>query len=332
MSKLAVRFLIFLIPIALLLVLGYVIDPLDRFPGPQPVPAVTAHYRHVKTQDYLTRTERDFSAFILGSSRVMRLKSTLVDEYGYKAYNYGFNMTRAEDLYCILRLLLDENRVPIRLLIVGLEVEMLNDTLPLHPETIQVPELARYLSNELELPPISSEDILQLVSDSVRLSFRSLWYLATGREPGGEYELDPLTGEYVAKPPRADSVKVSANLMRVMYNMFSNYEAFSPARVAYFDNFIELCRENGIQVVAFITANHPILEDFLLQNTNYPQRLADAKEYWDSIEYDGFTYVDLSRPEYFGGDVGDFSDLAHIGTYNAELVVRLLMEEYARPE
>ncbi|OGD74616.1 MAG: hypothetical protein A2Y64_00730 [Candidatus Coatesbacteria bacterium RBG_13_66_14] len=328
MLRLLFRFLIFLVPVALLLVLGYVVDPLDRFPGPQPVPPVTAHYRHVKTLDYL-HSDRGFDAFILGSSRVMRLEPTIVDEYGYKAYNYGYNMTRAEDLYCTLRFLLDENRTPIRLLVVGLEVEMLHDSFPVHPETLQTPELARYLRNDIELPRLSSEDILQLASDSVRLSFSSLYYLLTGREPGGEYELDPATGEYVVKPPRAGTVKISANLMRTMYNMFSDFDALNPGRMAYFDAFIDLCRENGIRVIAFVTANHPVLEEFLVENTQYPERLADAKMYWDFLGYDGFAYVDLSRPEYFGGDPEDFTDLAHIGTYNSELVARLLMETCA---
>jgi len=328
------RLLIFLLPILALLVFQYLVDPLDIYPGEQPITPVASHYRFVKTNDYLYNPDnkRDYDAFIFGSSRVMRLETAQFKQYGLKAFNYGVNMTRAEDYYCQLRLLLEYNRKPIKLIIIGLEPELLSNIWPVHRQLLQVPELSRYLIEDLPLPEAGHEELLQIISDSMRYSFTALWNHLTGIKPSSKYEFDPLTGDFMIKEPRKSAVKVSSNLMQSLYSIYNGFTELDPSRIAYFDLFMDLCAENDIRVIGYVTGNHPMLLDFLRQHTAYEERLAEAMEYWDSIEYEGFSWRDFTSVEAYGGDPDDFADLAHIGTYNAELVVRQLMEEYVQSE
>jgi len=330
-SSVLKRFLIFLLPILALLVLQYLVDPLDIYPGEQLITPVTSHYRFVKTHDYLYNPDnkRDYDAFIFGSSRVMRLEAAQLKQYRLKAFNYGINMTRAEDYYCQLRLLLEYNNKPIKLIIIGLEPELFSNIWPVHRQLLQVPELSRYLIEDLPLPEAGHEDFLQTISDSLRYSFVALWNHLMGIKPSGKYEFDPLTGDYVVKEPRNSAVKVSSSLMQSLYDIYNDFTELHPSRIAYFNLFIALCAENNIMVLGYVTGNHPILIDFLRQHTEYELILAQAMEYWDSIEYEGFSWRDFTSVQAYGGDPDDFADLAHIGTYNSELVVRQLMEVYA---
>ncbi|MCK4595103.1 hypothetical protein KAU45_11415 [bacterium] len=332
MSSVFKRFVIFILPILALLVFQYLVDPLDIYSGKQLITPV--HYRFVKTNDYLYHPDnkRDYNAFIFGTSRVMRLEAAQLEQYGLKAFNYGINMTRAEDYYCLLRLLLEYNSKPIKLIIIGLEPELLSNIWPVHRHLLQVPELSRYLIEDLPLPEAGHEDLLQIISDSLRYSFVALWNHLTGIKPSGKYEFDHLTGDYMVKEPRKSAVKVSVGLLQSLYNIYNGFTELHPSRIAYFDLFIYLCSENNIRVIGYVTANHPILLDHLRQNTQYEERLADAIKYWDSIEYEGFSLRDFTSVEAYGGDPDDFADLIHIGTYNAELVVRQLMEEYVQSE
>ncbi len=330
MSSVIKRLLIFLLPILALLVLQYIVDPLDIYPGEQYFTPITSHYRFVKTHDYLYNPDnkRDYDAFILGSSRVMRIEATQLDQYGLKAFNYGINMTRAEDYYCQLRLLLENNTVPIKLLIVGLEPELYSNIWPVHRQLLQVPELCRYLDKDLPLPEAGSEDFMQALSESVRYSFTALWNCVMGIKPSGKYEFDPLTGDYVEKEARRSVVKISSNLLQSLYDIYSGFTELDPSRIEYFNRFIDLCSENGIRVIGYVTGNHPTMIDFLRQHTDYDKIVAEAMAYWNSIEYDGFSWWDYTSVEAYGGDPDDYADLAHIGTYNSERVARSLMEIY----
>ncbi len=334
MSSILKRLLIFLLPILALLVLQYIVDPLDIYPGEQLIIPVASHYRFVKTNDYLYNPDnkRDYDAFIFGSSRVMRIEAAQLEQYGLKAFNYGINMTRAEDYYCQLRLLLENNTVPIKLIIVGLEPELFSNTWPVHRQLLQVPELCRYLVADLPLPEAGHEEFLQTISDSLRYSFTALWNQLMGIKPSGKYEFDPLTGDYVEREARRSVVKISSNLLQSLYNIYSGFTELDPSRIAYFDKFIDLCSENDIRVIGYVTGNHPTMIDFLRQYTEYDKILAEVTAYWDSIEYAGFTWRDFTSVEAYGGDPNDYADLAHIGTYNSERVARSLMEIYETTE
>ncbi|MCD4733422.1 hypothetical protein K8R78_04205 [bacterium] len=331
MSGFIKRLLLFCIVPVLLLSFQYFVDPLDLYPGVQTIQPISGHYRAIKTYDFLHDEEnpQDYDAVILGTSRVMRLRTEQLADYGYKGFNYGINTSRAEDYYCILRLLLDNNKQPIRLIIIGLEPEIISNTWPIHRQLLQVSELSCYLDNSLVLPS-DTDSNLQDIANSIRLSFTAVTnsLKSDNRPTSHKYSFDPLTGDYLEIEPRNyQGAKMSAKYLDKWYAIYSGFTELHPGRLEYFRRFIELCRENNIEVRGYLTANHPILTDFLLQATEYSDRLAEAIAFWESLDYDGFTLVDYTSPEFYGGDMNDFADLAHIGTYNAELLLRDLMEQ-----
>lgn len=331
MARFITRPLLFLTPLVLLVGLGVYVDPLDRFGGWRPLPPVNANYRQVKLADYLERSPRDYDALVLGSSRVMRLRGEYFADYGYHSFNFGFNMARLEDLYCTLRLVLEHNRRRLRLVVIGLEPEMFHDRLGLHKQTLQLDELAAYLPPQLELPAAGPGDTLKLLSDSTRLAFLALRLHLAGEEPGVEFALEPTTGDYVVKPPPEDGIRVNPNILQTMHGIYSGFEEFSPARVELFRRLVDLCAAADIRLVCFNTTNHPVLQNFLEQTTGLAVVEELQRELCASVDYPGFTYLDLGSVEAFGGDPDDFSDVAHIGSGNARLVVRRLLEAAPAP-
>jgi hypothetical protein len=331
LSSFIKRLLFFGIVPILLLGFQYLVDPLDMYPGVQSIRPVAAHYRNVKTYDFLHCEEnrQDYDAFIFGSSRVMRLQANIFSDYDYHGYNFGVNMTRAEDYYCILRLLLENNQRPIHLIVIGLEPESLSNSWSIHRQLLEVPELHQYLDDSLELPPTTDSGLLQNVSSSIRLSFTAIANSLEDKEPTNDkYSFDPATGDYLEIEPRNDDgVKISGKLLDSLHGIYANFTELQSGRMEYFRRFIDLCEENNIEVRGYLTANNPILNDFLLQTTEYQERLDEAIAFWESIDYDGFTLVDYTSPETYDGDMDDFADLAHIGTYNAELLLRDLLEQ-----
>jgi len=331
LSSFIKRLLFFGIVPILLLGFQYFVDPLDLYPGVQSIQPVAAHYRNVKTYDFLHSEEnqQDYDDLILGSSRVMRLQASIFSDYGYHGYNYGVNMTRAEDYYCILRLLLENNKRPIRLIVIGLEPEVLSNSWPVHRQLLEVPELSNYLDNSLELPP-DTEPYLQNISNSIRLSFAAIKNsLKDNDKPtNSKYSFDPTTGDYTEIEPRNyNGAKISAMFLNSWHSIYADFSELHSGRKSYFRRFIELCRQNDIEVRGYLTAYDPILTDFLVQTTEYSTRLDEAIVFWESLDYDGFTLVDYRSPEFYDGDMNDFADFVHIGTYNAELLLRDLLEQ-----
>ncbi|MCK4593825.1 hypothetical protein KAU45_04935 [bacterium] len=322
-------FALFLLPLAVLLVLQYLLDPLDMYPGEQLAPSVVQSVRREKAEGYLEHSGRDLDAVILGSSRAMRLDPCRLTGYGYKAYNLAVHNARAEDLYCLLRLVLEHNARPLRLIVLGIDVESFHNAKPTDRNLLGCPELARYMGEAGPIGERSDEDLLRDLSTNLRLSFVSAYLSVTGELERRRVGLVPQNGNYTTTPlrPRNHSDRLDPSIVGMYRERFVGFTGLSSDRIGYFEGFLGLAAENGIRVLGFITTLHPSLDRYLARNTTYDERLEELRAYLDSLKYPNFTYRDFSLPERFGGTDADFGDSAHIGSVNAGLILDRLLEE-----
>ncbi|MCX7021261.1 MAG: hypothetical protein NTW26_03100 [bacterium] len=317
---------IFLLPVAALIVLQYLVDPFNIYP-PQLLPPIELPSREEKVRGYLA-TDRGFDAFIMGSSRVMRLDAEYVGSHGYRCYNFGVANCRAEDLYALVAMILDKSPRPPRLIILGLDAELFHPYLETRSELLNLPELARYLQPWMVIPPSGDEPILRKMSNSLQMSFVSIWRWITGQGPDRRNRVLPENGNFASTPlPPCNAAGVNMGVNLSYEDTFNTYDRLSETRRATFEAFLALAVGHGVEVRAFITCLHPQMTEYLSLNTPYEARMKDLRSYLDGLNYPGFTWRDFSRPENFGGLESDFLDPAHVGSANAaEIVDRLLGE------
>jgi hypothetical protein len=105
----------------------------------------------------------------------------------------------------------------------------------------------------------------------------------------------------------------------------ADFTAFHARRNRYFVRTVQACLERGANVTAFLTTAHPALQQFLNEQTTFAQRLADFRQGLSANRATSFRFLDCSTPATFGGSDDDFINPAHIGGYNADLLLRHLL-------
>jgi|GEM_PF-1769033 len=329
MRNFILKVLIFLLPLAGLLVLQCLVDPLDFYSETQLLPPVSLSVRAAKVDNYLDHTDRDFDTFIIGSSRMMRLDAEGMKKYGFKAYNFSVLAPMVEDLYCVLEFILEHNRRPVERIILGVDVLAFHNNRP-SDRLLAVPVLSRYLDENDPLATLPEEKVMQKVSTSTRFTFVSLFNAVTGSERDVQFELVPENGNLADTPvPPYDHPPVVDSLTAQSYwEHYQGYTALDPRRERYFERFLEICEGSGIEVIACITPMQTVMEKYLAQTTSYTERKADLIAYLDTLEFSCFRYYDLSTVDKFGGLEQDFRDSVHFGSVNAELLLQRMLEDY----
>jgi hypothetical protein len=106
---------------------------------------------------------------------------------------------------------------------------------------------------------------------------------------------------------------------------FSKFTGLSEVRKQYWEDIIDICRENHIKVYAFLPPVHPQLY-CLFQAEGIDKLLAKISEYLESTlgEIDG-VFRDYTSIDSFGGNPDDFYDEIHMRPQNCELLIRHLI-------
>jgi len=323
--------MIFILPLAGLLVLQCLVDPLDYYAETQLLPPVTLSVRATKVDDYLNHTDRDFDTFIIGSSRMMRLDAEELGEYAFKTYNFSVLAPMVEDLYCVLNFILEHNRRPVERIILGIDVLAFHNNRP-SDRLLAVPVLSRYLDENDPLASLPEEKIMQKLSTSTRFTFLSLFNAVTGNVRDVQFKLVPENGNLADTPvplcnhpPEVDPMTAQS-----YWEHYQGYTALDPRRERYFERFLEICEEAGIEVIGCITPMQTELGEYLAQTTSYDERKVDLIAYLDTLNFSCFRYYDFSTVDKFDGLEQDFRDSVHFGSVNAELLMRRMLEDYSK--
>ncbi len=311
------RLLVFLIPLTALLALQCFVDPYDLYSW-QFITAINPNARQEKVHNYLNSTGRDFDTIVLGSSRSMRLY------FGENSYNFGVEDARAEDIYCIFRFILDHCSTQPKRVFLGIDPEFFHNSHPSSLQLLNERPLEKYLVYNIIETTVVRSDFVVKTSRSIVASFILLYDLFRGIAKEQNFiETTGIPRDEVPHQYLRDAHPDFTKRYRARFESFSHLDQ---GRLSYFEHFINLCSLNDIEIIGFVTSLHPQLDYILDLQGIYPARMREMFAYFDTIEYPLFTYYDFSTPNKFDGDDYDFFDPAHIGDYNAELLVERLLE------
>ena len=313
------RITIFLIPLFALIILYYLVDPYDHYSW-QIIPVRMHNPRRDKVESYLHNGKYDYESFVLGSSRSMR------QNFGENSFNFAVFDAHSEDIYCTLRFILDHCTVPPKLVIIGIDPELLHNRAAIIPDLVNEPLLSKYLIQNTINWINPTPKMLASIQQTLYHTVASVANYITNGSYDTFIETYPGTGTFINYYSRCNLQLVEPAHIDLMRERYYSFSAFSEHRIDYFDRTIALCKQNNIKVLTYITPMHPQVIEGLNEQGVYRERLAELKAYLGQINYDGFSYVDLSLPEFFGGDNHDFFDILHVGDYNAELIVERLSE------
>ncbi|MCP4591944.1 MAG: hypothetical protein GY842_14515, partial [bacterium] len=285
--------------------------------------------RERKSYDFLDAA-RDIDALFLGSSKAMPLHTKMSGEFGYRAFNFTVYSSRAEDWSCILRFVLAQ-RAPLRLVVLGMDVEAFSNAVPVDRRLLHCAPLVEHLDAE-GLPEFQDErSASSPQTDEARFQTVLSQYKLGGIE---EYEgaWAPQTGDYSRpndptfeqrQPLRLDDPLAC----RAEYAMrMRGFTHLDPRRLDYFASFIHKCRSRDIQVVTFMMPLHQELDRYLRQATSYAPRYAELEAYLGGLSGPGLHYHPALTTASFDGDDQDFIDGAHLGGYNADRLLRYLLQ------
>ena len=290
-------------------------------------PVVIMSDRDRKCLDFLAGP-RAFDLVMIGSSRIQALSARQAAAMGHAAYNFGVSSARAEDWYCILQFVLQHNRVPLRQVLLGIDIEALTNNCGIDERLSRSPHLHRYLdpSDRLEATDEGTLDRRGAVLITLRNQTFDMVRPLTYEPATGDlvYDAtDPIARTFNARMPvRLEEPTALHGEYKLRMDGFTGQ---NPKRVSYFIRTVQACLDRGACVTAFLTTVHPALEQFLIRETTYKDRVAELTAGLRGNRAASFRFLDCSTPASFGGSDDDFINAAHIGAHNADLLLRHLL-------
>lgn len=297
-------------------------------------------------------------AVVLGSSNVMRLKPSSIEEkLGKTAFNFGVYWGRADDFICIVRFLVHDLQHRPELLIVGLDTWTFAPRTTPHPvfpgirrRLLNTPQLVRHHPAVYE-PGLTWGRVLDVFSpQQIRHGLRGRRRPGATRGPQAALQdthlFDPdgtrvSYGAVYGRPgPIFEAVERreypisqhlrAARATRTLLNLHQyRFDGLDEIRMSYFEAMLDLADDEGIDVVLVLNPVHPefmkALED-LGQHRHNLEQLHTKAQAWLRAHPSVVAVVDASHLDEIGGDPEGFYDEIHYDTHNADLV----LDEVAR--
>jgi len=256
-------------------------------------------------------------------------------------------MARAEDYLAIYRWVRRQG-APLRLLVIGLDVEALhsddhpdaallrNDALMAALGRASLPEpglltpLRKY-SVAQPLKKYKATFTIQYLDDVVR-STRIFLHPGSRPVPMMEFEADGYLRYRRWEVERAaGTFRFERDLERCLTKSLTHLDSMrglSRRRREYLRQLVDEATADGARVLIWITSLHPLTARYLEAHSSYASLLEATREYEQVLAGSGrvATY-DFSRPESYDGSATGFYDCDHIDETNAALVVAALGQE-----
>ncbi|MBZ0263819.1 AMP-binding protein, partial [bacterium] len=297
---------------------------------------VSTHYtneRDGKCEYFLARQD-GINLLILGSSKAVRLTTDIASKYGYTGFNFAVNSARAEDWYAILKFVLQHNKASLRKVILGVDIESFSNGVVMDRRLRDSKYLVKYLNPE----DLTTSKIANKHTPPMELNDKSLADIILENLKIGDVRdeiYNPETGDHITSridsPGNDRSPVVLKNPLErssAEYLMrMRNFTEISSVRMEYFIQFVELCAENGIQLLIYLSPLHKKLHQQIVENTEYGSRLKDFKRLMDSTSLPFLKFFYTPTVDTFGGLEDDFLNGAHMGRANADILLEKLLQE-----
>jgi hypothetical protein len=310
-------------------VLNYLVNPESIYPI-ELLPPLTWNTRPAKAR-MMEQAQPRPQALILGSSRIMKLEPAMVERLtGLPTFNAGVNTAMTEDSYILLRYAIERAHLPLKLVIIGVDVDAFHDREPLNDYLLQPNPLASYLQKG-EARHAQWKRFTTLFNGyQTKLSFVSLWdslihkrkaayhFEADGYLHFDQYEAERATGHYDL------DAKISVNVDQYL-RRYQGFDKLSPERLDYFDRTLRYSRDRGLRVIVFLTPAHPRLIA-ALQARDYARRQEEVLAAVSRMcAQHAVPFHDLSTLDKFGGLPQDFFDGIHPDETNSAKITNLLL-------
>lgn len=312
------------------------VDPFDQYGGHGLTPATrdprpaTRASRVAKAAGLAARS--DYGGLVLGSSRVLTLSPAALERAaGTPFYNAGVSFGRAEDYLAIARRFVAVHGRAPREVVVGLDVDALQDGPPIDPELVRTAALRAEVPECLALAD-RLRPIRDLVSWSQATSAaRLLFGRARGRSAPDRDEYFAADGSIVyALRDRQigagsyDRAAAYAYDRGVYTRLHRASGGVSPMRERAWRGLCRLCATHGAAPTVYLTPVHPRLLEDLRAGSSFEERRAEVARLVRETLPPGGTVRDLTEVASFGGDPDGFYDGVHLHAANAGLVIDAL--------
>lgn len=272
------------------------------------------------------------NALIVGSSRVDLLDPDIVEEItGKRCFVWGVPDARAEVIYAIVEIAIEEYNAPIEFMIIGVEPEAFHPTIPVNPQARVVEAYTKYFADDPLLMKFI-EKFERLISfEQTHVSFVTLWMVITGQEidPLGEFREDGLFNYPGDVPEGRDRrIDIAVESYADQKWLLATFDGLSEERKHYFELVLEICRERNIQVYAVSTPLQPRVYQRMLE-LGAGEIYTEAAEYFtgtmNGVTERYFDYTDLYS---FGGSPEFYVDGYHMDRNNSNILLRHMLADY----
>ncbi len=284
--------------------------------------------RSLKAHLYKT-SSRSCDLLVLGPSGCFDLHSRTATRFGYRSFNFSVDSGLPEDAFCALNFVLENNHVPLRTVVLGIDIVTFSKAWAPSSSLLESPDLGPFLDMPSDSPPAPQNTIVwEERSHQLDVIFRR------GLNETLNYTFAPEFGDilYHDADRWTDVLRIADGSDRnSQYGMrMQNYTRLSAQRFDYLKRFLALCGERKIEVVLFLGTIHHQLHRFLIENTVYEQRRNELVTLLRRCESETVTFHDCTLVEGFRGDPEDFKNGAHIGPHNADKLFSFLLTERAK--
>ena len=311
---------------------NFLVNPFKLYmPGLIPPIASTRYEKKlILFENYIPRP----NAIIVGSSRIDLFDPEIVEEMtGKRCFVWGVPDARAEVIYAIVKIAIEEYDAPIDLLIIGVEPEAFHPTIPRSPQVRALEEYTKYFNDDPAYMRWIDKFERLISFEQTQTSFYTLGLLLAGREikPLEEFRDDGLFN-YAGPVPEGFDVRVERAVDSYADQKFllASYDHLGEIRKHYFEMILDICRERNIQVYAVSTPLNPRVYEKIME-------LGAGKVYNEAGDYftgvlNGTTefFFDCHELSSFDGLTDNFVDGYHMDRENSNILLRHMLADYQR--
>ncbi|MCA8939629.1 MAG: hypothetical protein KDB07_07470, partial [Planctomycetes bacterium] len=273
--------LVALIGLSLVAGVNVAADPTGEFDTGW-LPPLSESTRDIKYRRFKT-LPRDTTSLVFGSSRCLRIEPEHLEGWlSGPAYNAAVNTADALDFHAFLSLALVEHELPIRDIVLGIDVEAFSPTRGPHRNLIANHRLIDLIPSEFRpMRPGGMRYFSALSADKAKLSFKALNFEFAKGWPERADVLDER-GVRVYRRIDREMADGSYDLAAVIdeakigyREVFNNFPHLDKVDLNALWALFDRCDKAGIRVHCFLTPLHPELRRVLLKDTMMGEREAE---------------------------------------------------------
>jgi hypothetical protein len=313
---------------------NYSVNPLGYYPV-HLFPAVTWSSRQTKFE--LLRARPDAEVLVLGSSRSMKLAPRDVESHAHRpAFNAAVDSAMVEDWFCMLRYAVEVRRIPLREIVLGVDIEAFRNDKEPDARLLVIPEFRSLLPWTFTRDYYVTASSALLSGEQLMTSLRSVQLRLHGYPEGtlGSFEPDGFwhyPRQVEAQMAAKTFVPDFQSSMGEYDFRFSGFHALDERRRDLFESLLDYARSRNVRVRCFITPLSAPLLAHLRVTRDFDRVHRVVGDYLSSLtqRFANFTVSDFTDIASVGGDPKDYFDGAHMGEANSRRVVDALYAEGA---